>query len=198
MYRTVFWTLLGGGVIWENGIETCIVSYEKRVASLDLMQNTVYMYHNFLIHSFANGHLGFFHVLAIVNSSEVDIKVHVSSVAQMVKRLSTMRETRVWSLGWEDPLEKEMATHYSTIGWKIPWTEEPGKLQFMGSQRVRHDWATSRSRSRSQEAWGWCTGITQRGGMGREVGWGGSGLGTCVHLWQIHVDVWQNQYNIVK
>ena len=95
MYRTVFWTLLGGGVIWENGIETCIVSYEKRVASLDLMQNTVYMYHNFLIHSFANGHLGLFHVLAIVNSSEVDIKVHVSSVAQMVKRLSTMRETRV-------------------------------------------------------------------------------------------------------
>ena len=97
------------------------------------------MYHNFLIHSSANGHLGFFHVLAIVNSSEVDIKVHVPSVAQMVKRLSTMWETRVRSLGWEDPFEKEMVTHSSTIAWKILWTEEPGGLQSMGSQRVRHN-----------------------------------------------------------
>ena len=63
----------------------------------------------------------------------------------MVKRLSTMQETRVQSLGWEDPLEKEMAIHSSTIAWKIPWTEEPGRLQPMGSQRVGHDWATSRS-----------------------------------------------------
>ena len=68
-----------------------------------------------------------------------------SLVAQMVKRLSTMRETRVQSLGWEESLEKEMAIHSSTIAWKIPWTEEPGRLQSMGSQRVRHDWATSRS-----------------------------------------------------
>ena len=66
-----------------------------------------------------------------------------SLVAQMVKRLSTMRETRVQSLGWEDPLEKEMATHSSTITWKIPWTEEPGRLQSMGSQRVGHDCVTS-------------------------------------------------------
>ena len=51
-----------------------------------------------------------------------------SLVAQMVKRLSTMRETQVQSLDWEDPLEKEMAIHSSTIAWKIPWTEEPGKL----------------------------------------------------------------------
>ena len=57
----------------------------------------------------------------------------------MVKRLSTMRESQVQFLGWEDPLEKEMAIHSSTIAWKIPWTEEPGKLQSMGSQRVRHD-----------------------------------------------------------
>ena len=63
--------------------------------------------------------------------------------AQMVKRLPTMWETWVWSLGWEDPLEKEMATHSSTFAWKIPWTEEPGRLQSMGSQRVGHDWATS-------------------------------------------------------
>ena len=54
-----------------------------------------------------------------------------------------MQETRVWSLGWEDSLEKEMATHSSTIAWKIPRTEEPGGLQSMGLQRVGHDWATS-------------------------------------------------------
>ena len=57
----------------------------------------------------------------------------------MVKRLSTMQETRVPSLGREDPLEKEMAPHSSTLAWKIPWTEEPGGLQSMGSQRVGHD-----------------------------------------------------------
>ena len=57
----------------------------------------------------------------------------------MVQHLSTMREIRVPSLGREDPLEKEMAIHSSTIAWKIPWTEEPGRLQSMGSQRVRHD-----------------------------------------------------------
>ena len=60
-------------------------------------------------------------------------------MAQMVKRLSTMREIRVPSLGQEDTLEKEMATHSSTIAWKIPWMEEPDRLQSMGSQRVRHD-----------------------------------------------------------
>ena len=62
-----------------------------------------------------------------------------SLVAQMVKNLYAMQETRVRSLGWEDPLEKEMATHSSTFAWKIPWTEEPGMLQSMGSQRVGHD-----------------------------------------------------------
>ena len=60
-------------------------------------------------------------------------------VAQMVKRQPTMQETQVQSLGWEDLLEKEMATHSSIFAWKIPWTEEPGRLQSMGSQRVRQD-----------------------------------------------------------
>ena len=64
-------------------------------------------------------------------------------VAQTVKRLPTKQETRVLSLGWEDPLEKEMAPHSSTLAWKIPWMEECGGLQSMGSQRVRHNWATS-------------------------------------------------------
>ena len=57
----------------------------------------------------------------------------------MVKHLSEMLETWVRSLGREDPLEKEMATHSSILAWKIPWREEPGRLQSMGSQRVRHD-----------------------------------------------------------
>ena len=57
----------------------------------------------------------------------------------MVKRLPAMQETQVQFLGQEDPLEKEMATHSSTLAWKIPWMEEPGRLQSMGSQRVRHD-----------------------------------------------------------
>ena len=60
-------------------------------------------------------------------------------MAQTVKRLPTMWETWVQSLGWEDLLEKEMATHSSILAWKIPWTEEPGRLQFRGSQRVGHD-----------------------------------------------------------
>ena len=63
-------------------------------------------------------------------------------MVQMIKNLSAMQETVVRSLGWEDILEKGMATHSSTLAWKIPWTEEPGGLQSMGLQRVRHNWAT--------------------------------------------------------
>ena len=62
-----------------------------------------------------------------------------SLVAQMVKNLPSMPETWVRSLGWEDPLEKGMATHSSILSWRIPGAEEPGGLQSMGSQRVRHD-----------------------------------------------------------
>ena len=68
-----------------------------------------------------------------------------SLVAQMVTHLPETWETRVRSLGLEDPLEKEMATHSSTLGWRIPCTEEPGGLQSMGSQRVRLNWDTSLS-----------------------------------------------------
>ena len=68
-----------------------------------------------------------------------------SLVAQRLKRLPPMRETRVRSLGQEDPLEKEVVTHSSILAWRIPWTERPGGLQSMGSQRVGHDWATSLS-----------------------------------------------------
>ena len=69
----------------------------------------------------------------------VNILRVTSLVAQTVKRLPTVRETWVRSLGQEDPLEKEMATHSSTLAWKIPWTKECSKLQSMGSQRVGHN-----------------------------------------------------------
>ena len=62
-----------------------------------------------------------------------------SLVAQLIKNFLAVQETQVQSLGWEDPVEKEMATHSSILAWKISWTEEPGGLQSMGSQRVGHD-----------------------------------------------------------
>ena len=62
-----------------------------------------------------------------------------SLVTRLVKNPPAMWETWDQSLGWEDPLEKKMATHSSMLAWKIPWTEEPGRLQSMGLQRVRHD-----------------------------------------------------------
>ena len=64
-------------------------------------------------------------------------------VAQMVKHLPAMQETQVHSLGQEDSLEKEMATHSSILAWEIPWMEEPGELQSMGSQRLKHDSMTN-------------------------------------------------------
>ena len=66
-----------------------------------------------------------------------------SLVAHRVKHLPATRETQAWSLGWEDPLEKKMATHSSILAWRTPWTEEPGGLESMGSQRVGQDWATN-------------------------------------------------------
>ena len=69
----------------------------------------------------------------------IDDTVGASLVSQKVKHLPAMQETWVRFLGWEDPLEKEMAIHSSTLAWKIPWIEEPGRLQSRGSQRVGHD-----------------------------------------------------------
>ena len=65
------------------------------------------------------------------------------SVGSVVKNLPTMWETQVWFLGWEDPLEEEVATHSSILAWRISWTEEPSRLQSMGSQRIGHRWATN-------------------------------------------------------
>ena len=74
------------------------------------------------------------HFLTVTEQS-----LKASLVAQMLKRLPSMQEIWVRSLGQEDPLEKEMATHPSILAWRIPWTEEPGGLQSKGSQRVRYD-----------------------------------------------------------
>ena len=68
----------------------------------------------------------------------------------MVKNLPAMQETWARSLGWEDPLEKGMAIHYDILDWRIPWTEEPGGLQFMGLQRVTHDLASKQQQKRLQ------------------------------------------------
>ena len=65
--------------------------------------------------------------------------MQASLVAQMVKNLPAVQETQVQSLGQDDPLQKGMATHSSILAWKVPWTEKPGRLQPMGSQRVGHD-----------------------------------------------------------
>ena len=69
--------------------------------------------------------------------------IRASLVAQLVRNLPAVQETQVWSLGREDPLEKGVATHSDTLAWRIPWTEEPGGLQSMGSQRVGHNCATN-------------------------------------------------------
>ena len=69
----------------------------------------------------------------------ISLMIGASLIAQSVKSLPAMQETQVQSLGWEDPVEKEMATHSSTLAWRIPWTEEPGGLQSTGLQNVGHD-----------------------------------------------------------
>ena len=83
-------------------------------------------------------------------------------VTQMIKNLPAVKETQVLSLGQKDPLEKGMAIHSRSLVWRIPWTEEPGGLKSMGSQRARHDWATDTSTKCQDAQWtkrlGWCVG----------------------------------------
>ena len=113
------------------------------------------------------------------------VRKKTSLVAQVVKRLSTMWKTRVQSLGWEDLLEKEMATHSSILAWKIPWTEEPGRLQYMGSQRVGHDWETSLSFQGEEESAnelnpGLCGNIEVYDGVGGKESQDGGDI--CIHI----------------
>ena len=120
-----------------------------------------------------------------------------SLVPQMVKHLSTMQETWVWSLGGEEPVEKEMAIHSSTIAWKIAWTEEPGRLQSLGSQRVRHDWATSLSLSRLyQDKHGKSAGFPIKGKSNFNIGkivWNlRIKLGKILHCWNAVISQGEN------
>ena len=75
--------------------------------------------------------------------SLVQLWVPLSLVAQKAENLPAMQESQAQPLGWEDPLEEKMASHSSIVAWRIPWTEEPGGLEYMRSQSVRHDWATN-------------------------------------------------------
>ena len=83
------------------------------------------------------------------------IRIEGPFVAQMVKNVPALQETWVWSPGLEDPLEKGMATPYSILAWRIPWTEEPGRLQPVGLQRVGHDWAAEHIEGRGGFRLGW-------------------------------------------
>ena len=75
-----------------------------------------------------------------------------SPVGQTVKNPPAIRKTLVWSLGQEDPLEKGMATHSNILAWRMPWTQTPGRLQFMGAQRIRHSWATNTFKQKLKNA----------------------------------------------
>ena len=93
--------------------------------------------------------------------SNYDNLANSDGMAQSVKNLPAMQETWVWSLGWEDPLEKEMATHSGILAWRIPWTEKPGGLRSMGLKRAGHDWGLecksrkSRDTCSNRQVWPW-------------------------------------------
>ena len=113
------------------------------------------------------------------------IWIRASLIAQLVKNLSAMQEIWVWSLGWEDPLEKGMVIHSSIFAWRIPWTEEPGRLQSLGSQRVGHDWATKEKREmdKNKHAFASVTAITTQDYNQKSLCLKGA-LNTC-RCWQI-------------
>ena len=90
------------------------------------------------VHGLPHGSLNIVHFMGI-DRCLMSFIHHYNVIAQRIKHLPAMQETRVRSLGQEDPLEKEIATHSSILAWRIPWTEEPGGLQSPGSQRVGHD-----------------------------------------------------------
>ena len=119
---------------------------------------------------------------------------------QSKKHLPTMRETRVRSLGQEDPLEKEIATHSSTLAWKIPWMEEPDRLQSTGLQRVRHDWATSLSSELLNlkgvvgTCWIWSQLVISVGGLGHPTAVRSNGSLAVNHAFMPTPDDWHKSW----
>ena len=87
-----------------------------------------------------------------LNWTEYKGFITVNLVAQLVKNPTAMQKTPFRSLGWQDPLQKRMATHSSILAWRIPWTEDPGGLQSLGSQRIRHDWATKQKQPEESQS----------------------------------------------
>ena len=118
----------------------CILVVHFLFLFVAVYYSTVWMYHSVIISLPVDRHVGCFQSLTVSNKDTM-----ASLVGQRIKRLPAMEETQIQSLGGEDPLEKEIATNSSIFAWRIPWTEEPGRLQSSGSLRVGHDWATSLS-----------------------------------------------------
>ena len=124
-------SLLYSQLLASTNLFYCLHSFPLSGMSY-IWNPSVYIAFSDWLLSLSNMHLCSLHIFA-----------GASLVAQTVKNLLVMQETRVWSLDQEDPLEKRMATHSSILAWRIPWREEPRGLQSMGSQRVRHDWMTN-------------------------------------------------------
>ena len=132
--------------VFVNAISVCIIPFSHNGLMIHAHTHT----HT---HAHTNAHIAFATAVHLIclKSGPYFVSITFNSIKfgsysftlqleeETVKHLSTVRETWFRSLGWEDPLEKEMASHSRTIAWKIPWTEEPGMLQSMGLQRVGHD-----------------------------------------------------------
>ena len=148
------------------------------------------MYHSFLIHSSADGHLGRFHVLAIINSAVMNIGVHVS-LSILVSSVCMLSSVIAGSYGSSISSFFFFLRNLHTVTlWERERVGWFGRMALKHVYHIRNE-SPVQVRCRIQETWGWCTGMTQRDGMGRELG--GFNLRTRVHPWWIHVDVWQNQ-----
>ena len=128
----------------EPGGLPSVGSHWSDLAAATAFRHTPY---TFLIQSSLGGHLGCARSLHIINNATISVRVHVSFLIRLCLSffLNTYPGVETWvrSLGREDALEEAMAAHSSILAWRTPWTEEPGGLESMGSQRVRHDWNDS-------------------------------------------------------